>query len=298
MSIKIRYLCLICLLQTLSSPVWACAICMTGDPTLNTMGTEKLYAGRLRFSVDYLHRTETAGVAGEDQTKLKDDRINIGLAYAPTKRLNLALRVPVIAKSFDTADLSQSKTHGIGDVEVSARYALWLDNEQRPQKLFGLLAGLRMPSGREKFDNQGRSLDIDVQSGTGLWIPNMGIWYGYYHYPYFFYASSVYHQPVNKGFQQFEAGKALVSTFLAQYALNYQFALQLGIDTRWSTKNQQAHITDPNSGGFIAFLSPGVVYHLTQDVLLNLSVQIPAYKHLHGEHSEGNSVRLGVTYDF
>jgi hypothetical protein len=286
------------LLATLPAPVFACAICMTGDPTLNTMGTEKLYEGRLRFSADYLNRTETTGVAGIDETKLKDNRLTLGLAYAPTRRLNLAIRVPVLSKTFDTADLSQTKSSGIGDIDLSARYTLWLDKEQRPSQLFGILAGLRMPTGREQFDSQGNSLDIDVQRGTGSWIPNFGAWYGYYHYPYFFYASSVYHQPVNKGFQEFEAGKALVSTFLAQYALNYQFALQFGLDTRWSTKNTQMGETDQNSGGFIAFVTPGLVYHVTNDVLLNLSLQISAYKNLHGEHSEGNSLRLGVTYDF
>jgi hypothetical protein len=210
----------------------------------------------------------------------------------------LAIRVPVLSKTFDTADLSRTKSSGIGDVDLSARYTLWLDKEQRPSQMFGVLAGLRTPTGREQFDSKGNSLDIDVQRGTGSWIPNFGAWYGYYHYPYFFYASGVYHQPLNKGFQEFEAGKALVSTFLAQYALNYQFALQFGLDTRWSTKNTQLGETDQNSGGFIAFVTPGLVYHVSEDVLLNLSLQIPAYKNLHGEHNEGKSLRLGVTYDF
>jgi hypothetical protein len=275
--------------------VHACSTCLAGDPTLTLMGTEKSYSGRLRIAGETLYRTETIGEANVNQSKLREQRFTLGLAYAWNERLNLAIRLPLIHKRLEYISLATEQTTGIGDVELVMKYTL-SDQEKRHKHLFGVLAGLRLPTASEQ-KNRGESLDIDVQPGIGAWVPQAGVWYGRYRFPWFFYASSVIHL-ATEGFQDFQAGTAVVTTFMTQYALNYNTAIQLGLDTRWSEHNQFADQADPDSGGWLALLSPGLVIKIAEDMLCHLVVSIPTLENLSGHHEEGTIVQLGITYDF
>lgn len=275
--------------------VHACSTCLAGDPTLTLMGTEKSYPGRLRISGETLYRTETMGEENVDQSKLREQRFTLGLAYAWNERLNLAIRLPLIHKHLEYVSLATEQTTGIGDVELTTKYTL-SEQKKRHEHLFGVLAGLRLPTAGEQEDS-GKPLDIDVQSGTGAWIPQAGVWYGRYRFPWFFYASSVIHV-ATEGFQDFQAGTAVVTTLTTQYALNYNIAIQLGLDTRWSKHNQFADEADPDSGGWLTLLSPGLVIKVAEDMLCHLVVQIPALENLQGDHEEGTVVQFGITYDF
>ncbi|EIJ41470.1 hypothetical protein BegalDRAFT_0552 [Beggiatoa alba B18LD] len=281
----------------LPAPVLACSTCMAGDPTLSLMGTEKTYTGRLRLSADYLQRQERIGIAGFNQTELTERRLTIGLSYAWNDRLNLAIRLPFVDKNLEYANLATQDSQAIGDIELSTKFTLTPETTDMHRHLWGLIAGIRLPTAPEQTDNAGRSLDIDVQTGTGAVVPQLGGWYGYYAFPYFFYSSVVLHYAF-EGFEDFQAGEALVLTFAGQYALNHAVALQAGIDARWSAKNQFSDIDDPDSGGFIAFFSPKVMYTITEDVILNLGVQIPMIKQLNGEQTERSIWQAGIVYDF
>jgi hypothetical protein len=90
----------------------------------------------------------------------------------------------------------------------------------------------------------------------------------------------------------------VVTTLLAQYAYSPHLALQLGLDTRWSQKHRYAGDSDPDSGGWIGFLTPGVVINVAEDLLFNLSVQLPVIKQLNGDHEEETTFQIGLVYDF
>ncbi|ALG66945.2 hypothetical protein [Beggiatoa leptomitoformis] len=299
MSLILRFYGLLCVLLGLwsSSPVFACSTCMAGDPTLSLMGTEKAYTGRLRLSADYLYRQERIGIAGFNQTELTEQRLTLGVSYAWNEILNLAIRLPLVDKQLQYANLATQESHALGDIEISAKLTLNTDDANAHRTLWGLIAGLRLPTAPEQTDNAGHSLDIDVQTGTGAVVPQLGVWYGYYAFPYFFYGSAVVHHAF-KGFNEFSAGQALVLTFAGQYALNHSLALQMGIDARWSEKNQFADVSDADSGGFIAFFSPKLIYTVTSDMILNAGVQIPVIKQLNGEQEEESILQVGVVYDF
>jgi len=284
------------LIGSVIKPALACSTCMAGDPTLTLMGTEKSYVGRLRIASDWLARTEKIGISGFNQSELREDRFTLGFAYARNERLNFAIRLPVIRKHIDYVNLAEEQTTGLGDVELSAKYTLSLNEQTQHEHLFGMVVGLRMPSAGEEEIN-GQPLDIDVQLGTGAWVPHVGLWYGRYRFPWFFYASGVIHV-ASEGFQDFQAGTAVITTLLAQYAINYQVAVQLGLDTRWSQKNQFDGVNDPDSGGFLTFLAPGIVVNFGKDILANLTVQIPVMDNLNGNQEESTIIKLGFTYDF
>lgn len=274
---------------------WGCATCAAGDPTLNLMGMERGFQGRLRFGLEYLRRTEDIGVAGFNQTQLTEKKTIFNLAYAFNPNLTLAARIPWVDKQLQYVNLAQQSNQALGDIEFTGKYTLSVDAAHI--HYLGLIAGLRMPTASQQTDSKGKNLDIDVQAGTGAWTPQLGVWYGRYEYPYFLYASGTAHYST-EGFDDFQAGTAFTSTLSGQYALTQQLTAQLAIDSRWSAKNKFGDQSDENSGGFIAFLSPKIIAMPLMDLVLHLGVQIPVLKQLNGEQKEGVIWQLGITYDF
>lgn len=277
---------------------WACATCTVGDPSLTVMGTEKNFAGRWRLSTDFLQREETIGMAGINQREVSESRLTLGISYAPAQDWVLSVQLPIVRKELTNINLSTAEQTAVGDVTLSAKQFLYQDRPIQTQHMAGWLVGMRLPTGQEQNDDQGNPLDIDVQPGAGNWVPSLGAWYGYYRFPWFGYLSSTLHYPMGEGYADFEEGTALLTTAMLQYAPNYSLALQLGLDTRWSEKHRYAGVADEDSGGFIGFLAPGLVINLAEDLLFHVTVQVPVFDKLQGEHEENAIYRFGLTYDF
>jgi hypothetical protein len=261
---------------------------MVGDPTLSLMGTEKSFEGRWRFSADYLSRKEKTGLEHFNRTQLTEQRLTFGMSRAFSEKLNLSMRLPIVHKQLQFVNLAEQTHNGIGDMDFSIKWTTSHDVRHS----WGFLAGSKLPTA-QKINN----LDIDGQSGTGAFVPNIGLWYGFYQYPYFLYASGIYHYAF-EGFDNFKAGEAIVSTLAGQVALNHSLAFQLALETRWSAPNQTNNQTDPDSGGTLGFFSPKLIYSIMPDVLINVGVQIPVIKSLKGHHQEETTLQIGVIYDF
>ena len=274
----------------------ACSTCQAGDPTLTIMGHGKPFEGRLRASLEFRYRTEDIGVPGVSSEELSEYRTSLGIAWTPHERMTLGLSVPMVGKQLALANQSEERSFFLGDIEVNARVFVWRDRHAMPRHLLGVVAGLRVPSAPELEDSAGVPLSFDAQAGNGAWVPSAGLWYGYFRHPFSLYLSSVGYFTAG-GFGAFEAGDAWVNTLMAQWAPELPVALQLGFDTRAATRDVDAGVVDPDSGGFIGFLTPGIVFSPTEDLLLSVRVMIPVIDQLDGNHDEGVSVLAGVTYD-
>ena len=93
---------------------------------------------------------------------------------------------------------------------------------------------------------------------------------------------------LDEGYAEFDYGSSIKISSTVQYAVNYQFALRLGADLRWSGRDSYADVREENSGGFIAYLAPGIVVTIAPDLILHGTVQIPAIDQLNGEQQEKN----------
>jgi hypothetical protein len=261
------------------------------------MGTEKPFPNRLRFASDFSYRTENIGVEQVNKREIEEYRLNLGLTYTFNEQWSLAIRLPFVRKQLTEVNLARSETQQLGDAEISLKFFGYQDRPTQPKSMMGLLGGLRVPTASEQYDQE-RPLDIDVQPGAGNWIVSGGVWSGQYQFPWFFYGSSVVRYALNEGFQEFSEGTAIVTTLLAQYAYSPNLAFQLGLDTRWSKKHHYSGEEDPNSGGFIGFVTPGIIIHLAEDLLLHFTVQVPTIENLNGDHEEETTFQMGFVYDF
>ena len=288
---------LLCLGVLYASPASACATCLCGDPTITTMGAEKPFAGRLRVGAEYLTRGETIGEAGVDALEVDERRVTYSLSYAPSANWILAAALPVVDKETRRFDLSRQAAGGIGDADLYARWYL-RDAAQVPARhLWGLQFGVRVPTSSERKSG-GQAIDIDAQPGAGAMIPNVGLWYGYFRTPWFFYLSSVYQHAVEEGYQGYRAGDVLLLTAHAQYALPARdLALSFSLDGRRKHRDHYYGVTDDDSGGVLIMATPGLAWTPLADLVVSLSYQLPAVENTYGRQDEDPVFRLGVTYD-
>ncbi|MEQ1438863.1 hypothetical protein AAG565_05830 [Fontimonas sp. SYSU GA230001] len=275
----------------------ACASCQCGDPTLTLMGVEKSYAGRLRFALDYSNRSEHQGT-GLERQHLQEDRTVFGASYAFSENFSLALRVPLSSKSASNRTLAREEASGLGDAELTAKYTLGRSGQMTARHLWGVQAGLRLPTASEQKNDAGEPIDIDAQPGTGAWAASAGLWYGYFRFPRMLYASLSVLEPLDTGYQGLEQGTAVLGTVTGQYALTPRWSLQLGLEGRIADYNRFGGVRDDDSGGTAMFVAPGLVWAPATDWLVHVSGQLPVIRNLHGDQDERGDLRVGIAYDF
>lgn len=274
--------------------VFACATCLCGDPTITTMGAEKPFSGRLRGSVDWLTRSERSGQPGISEHNIDEKRVTLSVSYAPSTDWIFALGVPLVEKEVRRFDLSRETASGVGDADLSARWYLGNTREH----LWGVQFGVRVPTSSEQTLS-GEAIDFDAQPGAGATIPSLGLWYGNFRSPDFFYASTVYQRAVDTGYQGYEMGDVLLLTGHVQHGLwEQQLALSFSLDGRWKKRDAYFGETDENSGGVLIMATPGISWTPVTDLIFNVTYQIPAVENLYGEQKEKPNLRIGVTYDF
>jgi len=280
-----------------ANSVWACATCLCGDPTITTMGTEKPFAGRKRVGVDYLSRGETSADPGISELVTDESRITYSFSYALNSEWMFAASLPLVTKEVTRFDTSHAQGSGMGDMDLSARWFIGKDRDFRPRYLWGAQFGLRVPTSTEQTKD-GVAIDIDAQPGVGATIPSMGLWFGRYAMPWFFYTSGSYQHAVTEGYQGYQAGDVVLLTGMAQYALNYGIAVQLSLDGRFKQHDKYHDVTDEDSGGVLIMASPGIAWTPIEDLVVNMSYQILVIEDPNGRQAEDPTFRIGVAYDF
>lgn len=280
-----------------AGPLYACATCLCGDPTITTMGSEKPFAGRMRAALEYLSRGEKVGVPGVSEIVTDEKRATYSFSYAPSGEWVFAASLPFVTKRVTRFDMSQAQGSGMGDLDVSARWFAGKDESFPVRRLWGVQFGLRLPTSSEQRQ-AGEAIDIDAQPGTGATIPNLGIWFGRYALPWFFYTSATYQHALSDGYQGYRAGDVMLLTGLAQYALEPGIAVQLSLDGRLKRQDRFDGVKDADSGGVLIMATPGLAWTPLEDLVVNMNYQIPAVENARGRQEEDPTLRIGVTYDF
>jgi hypothetical protein len=281
----------------LQTPARACSTCKCGDYSISLFGAEKPFARRFRVGVDYLHRSEAQGDPGVLARKTDEQRLLLGLSYNLTEDFSFALQAPFVRKQIRDSSLARQDAEGFGDVDLIGRWTLVRKGGVSGRHFAGLRFGVRLPTTEQVRDGNGDKLDIDVQPDAGATAPNLGGWYAYFRFPWFFTATATYFS-FGDGRQDFSPGDAFVVSSLGQYGLGQSLALQLGLDARHSQKNRFSGITDNDSGGTLAMAFGGVAVRVLDELVISAGVQLPLIDRLNGFQEEDPVYRVGLVYDF
>jgi len=261
------------------------------------MGVEQPFGGRLRVFSEGQYRTEVSGTPQTGGTSLTEWALNLGAGYAFSSRWALSVTVPVLFRSLESADLSRDQSTNLGDVEALGKWVLFRDRDFAARHLVSLLAGMRFPTAPLQRLPDGTVLTSDIQAGPGAWWFIAGAsYYGRLGGPWSIYASVLGYLPT-KGREGLEPAPTGRGTLHVQAQPWPWLSLRLGTDLRLDGVWHENGEVSPDTGGFIAFLSPAVLVSPATDWLIQLGVRIPVINALEGAHTEGTYASLSLVVD-
>jgi hypothetical protein len=290
----------IALLAAVAAPraARACSTCSCGDPTLTGMGAEKPYRGRLRAAVAASYRTDEIGDAGLDQVRLREERLDLGLAWAPHQRLFFAATLPLLWRQVMEVNAAETSVAALGDIELRLKGFVFQDRALGAHHLIAAILGARFPTAIGPEAAPGPPLPDEALAGSGALWGIAGASYAWFERAFSLYSSASVSLPLSRArTMRVAPAGSLLTTVAVQFQLNARFALRAGVDTRLDGKAELAGMRVPHTGGFIAFSSAELLFSPMTDVLLGASARVPVWNALDGAHREGAIFGLFVAYD-
>jgi len=204
--------------------------------------------------------------------------------------------------------------HGAGEPEFSTYDPdgwtdLWLNAKYRlyrgPAGQFALYGGVKFPVGEDRIVNSaGESIEPAATPGTGAWDGMFGAAYTVSLRPNLALDASVQYTLRGERYDyrlgnRFDAGAALGWRVIGEAKSFPQVSLQAEANVRAVAKGKASGESDPNTGGTVLFLSPGVRVRFCEYAAWSVGVQLPVVQDLNGDQVETDfRVTSSVTIAF
>ena len=241
--------------------------------------------------------------AQEIEQETRNSYTTLGIDYGFGRDWGIDLQLPWLARHHttyaegDTA-LSTSDSDSLSDVKLMGRYTGFA-----PDQSLGLLFGLKLPTGARdvKFRSgpaAGEDLDRSLQPGTGTTDLLLGV----YHYDDFgpdagWFAQALYQHALDTS-DGFRTGDSVNLNAGLRYYWNDSVTpqLQLNLQVRGhDTDSDPAGHAD--SGGRIAYISPGFTFALSDRWHGHAFVQFPVYQQVYGlQLAPTRVLSVGLSY--
>lgn len=179
-------------------------------------------------------------------------------------------------------DLSTSRASGLGDVRVLVRH-----QKRRATQNLSLQFGLKLPTGRfeQNFADgpqAGERLDRGLQLGTGTTDLLAGVsWFARPRTTLGCFAQVLLDQPLAARAGFLPSASATLSGGV-RWLNTSAFMPQLQLNLKAESREHGANADTANSGGTLAYLSPGVTAEITPRASGFVFVQLPVYQRVNG----------------
>lgn len=214
------------------------------------------------------------------------------LAYGLTPRVTLFATLPLfVHKSLNlTTPMGRISrgTNGFGDSLFLGRYTLLEVNRRGSTLRIAPFFGLWTPTGSDQRSDRFGAIARPLQPGSGSWDPQLGGVLTYQSLKWEFDTSSGYR--FNTAADHFSFGDEAFTNQSFQYRVwpselgsgvpGFLYAV-LESNLIWTGKNRMNGKIDPNSGGLIWYLDPGLQW-VTERYVLEAAVQLPAVTSFNG----------------
>jgi hypothetical protein len=275
---------------------WACPTCGTGDPTLTSAGTEAAAAGQVRAAADTSVGSDARG-AGADAISRSDVRVAAAASFSATDRVTVSAELPVLWRAASLGDGSQLRIDGPGDAEARLRWTVWRDRPFAATQSLTLALGALLPTSPLFRDATGQPLDWRAQLGAGAVQPSLAVSHEYRRDTWALFSGLSALWPAG-GWLGVQPGRSARANAAAQEELTQRLALRIALDARLDEAARVHGAFDPDSGGFIAYATPEVLFTPRPDVTLSASVRQPLAEALRGTQIHGTLYRCVVSLDF
>ncbi len=285
------------LVLTLSGPAaWACATCSCANPTLNPMGAESLFAGRLRLGTTVRAWSVSEGV-GVDTSNLRELRMDFSTLWAPFEWLALTANLPLQLREWTSSSLSRERGFGPGELELQSRFTVLREEKLHPRYVVNLVAGTRLPTALTLRDATGTALHHDAQLGPGNFVLQPGVsWTGFATPAWLVSAQVLAELPLLNGARS-RSGYAVSTSANAQFQPRSWGALRVGAEVRAATSGIFEGVEDTNGRGVGALAAIDVLFLPTSDWLVSAGVRLPFVSAYEGNVRPGAIAQASVVVD-
>jgi hypothetical protein len=179
-------------------------------------------------------------------------------------------------------DISTSRASGLSDVRLLVRY-----QKSDSTQSFGVQFGLKLPTGRfaQNFaegPQAGGLLDRGLQLGTGTTDVILGgSWFARPVENLGTFVQATLYQPLAAR-DGFIPSTSLTLSGGVRWLNSSRFTPQLQLNIKAEDREHGVNADTPNSGGTIAYLSPGLTAELAANTSAFLFVQLPVYQRVNG----------------
>lgn len=214
------------------------------------------------------------------------------VGYGRTSKLALFGVLPLVYVNRRFGDVSTSE-FGVGDAALFARYEVFRSDQPGRTLRISPYAGVRLRTGRDGKTGDG---SVDVFGGviatfaSTQWVLDTQLRYD-----------------LNREAETFERGDSTTLESSFQYRLAPGRVTQdtkafvfgvLELSANHYERNRRGGVTDPNSGGFQLYLTPGVQY-ATRRWITDFGVKIPIVNDLNGTALEPDySILTSIRINF
>ncbi len=223
----------------------------------------------------------------EIQQSTTNHNVWLGLDYVVDAKWAVSFQLPHHDRDHTTiaegdTDISTSRASGLGDVRLLARY-----QKSGPTQSYGFQFGLKLPTGR--FDQNfaegpqaGELLDRGLQLGTGTTNLILGAsWFARPAVALGCFVQAQLDQPLAAR-DGFLPSASLQLSGGVRWLNSSTFTPQLQLNIKTESREQGANADTTNSGGALAYLSPGLTVELGRKASAFAFVQLPVYQRVNG----------------
>ena len=265
-------------------------------------------------SADASQMVTSTGVPQEVEKYTRNNYLTFGIDYTFNSAWGVSLQLPYIDRSHSTLGLNSngsdpadgayvSKTSALGDVKIIGRYQGFT-----PQHNFGLLYGLKLPTGRHTTTgtsndpaNPGDVAPIDrgLQPGTGTTDAILGVYYFDTLNKNWDYFTQATVQTALNSKDDYKPGTGYNINIGLRYMGLPDVTPQIQLNTRYVQHDTGANADQTSTGGTLIYLSPGLVVPVTKQASVYGFVQLPIYQDVRGvQLSPRYTVSVGARFAF
>lgn len=290
--------------------------CSGGVPMSNNLGLPASVAKTWQFSFNYdknVLKTLKEGV--NEQSDPTGERTTHSLmfrvGYSFTDRISVEAFVPHITqirdvKSFGGGDPVRTKTSGIGDAVLLAKFRI--TKPENTSTVWQIGGGAKFPTAASDLKNSlGIPLNIDMQPGSGAW--DAVFWSGFSQQMAFrpsltFTATTLVtrkgtnNEHLGTGTYQLGSDMQVIAGF-ADKLLVGSAILNPNIQLRWRSadKDNSNGVELDFTGGQWVFLDLGMGWNIMKNLSVNLMGEIPMYAWVRGSQlSPTYRINAGLYY--
>jgi len=264
------------------------------------------WSATVRFDWTEFKSVSDSELAGKDAFELIDraflTTLNLGVGISENFQLGLVFGYYAAdgtreIEHEETAEVS----HGTSKPEFSTYDPdgwtdLWLNAKYRlyrgPMGQFALYGGVKLPVGDDRVINSaGERVEPAATPGTGAWDGMFGAAYTVSLMPNLALDASAQYTVRGEAHDyrlgnRFDAGAALGWRVIGEAKSFPQVSLQAEANVRSIEKSEASDARDPNTGGTVLFLSPGVRVRFSEHAAWTVGVQLPVVQDLNGDQVE------------